>query len=677
MVSRWIAGVWLACALCLPMPAAAQAPPTAPLTEKSLEELMAIEVASVVGATKHEQRVTEAPSSVTVVTATDIRVFGWRTLGDVLRSVRGFYTTYDRNYTYLGVRGFGRPTDYNNRVLVMIDGHRLNDNIYNAAPIGTEGIVDLDLVERIEIIRGPGSALYGTSAFFAVINVITRRGGGIGGLEVGAEAGLAQTYRGRATAGWAWGDSSDLLVSASRFDRGGSGELYFPEFEAQGLGSGRAIDMDGDGATSLLVNARSGRLRLQGAFASRTKTVPTGAWATSFGDPRFRTTDSRGWLDATYDRTFGGTMVGTRAYVDHMGYDGSYPDPARLNRDTSSGLWLGGEVSVSRRLGRRHRLTGGVEQRTNLRQVQDNWDEPSGEIYIHDARTSQQAAAYLQDEIAVSRRWTATLGARWDWWSVGPGSLRPRAGLVYRTDRDLAVKFLYGQAFRAANNYELFYTEALSKGNPDLRPERLTTSEVVFEQYLSGRVRLTASAFVTRIDDLIEQTASFEPIVETGMFVGVASTGVEEKIIHVNLGSASARGVEGEAEYRSASGVLARGSVVAQRVTDRADGQSLTNAPQHLATLQLATPLATRDLTLALDSSFVGRRQARTGRSLPSYWLANLVATWQPRHPAVMVQGSVQNVFNQAFAHPVGNEFVQEAIAQDGRTASIKLSARF
>jgi len=62
---------------------------------------------------------------------------------------------------------------------------------------------------------------------------------------------------------------------------------------------------------------------------------------------------------------------------------------------------------------------------------------------------------------------------------------------------------------------------------------------------------------------------------------------------------------------------------------------------------------------------------------LPSYWLANLVATWQPRHPAVMVQGSVQNVFNQVFTHPVGNEFVQDAIDQDGRTASIKLSVRF
>jgi len=660
MVSRWIAGACLASALVTPATVAAQAAQAPPLKDKSLEELLALEVASVVGAAKHEQRVTEAPSSVTVVTAADIRTFGWRTLADVLRSVRGFYTTDDRNYTYLGVRGFGRPTDYNNRVLVMLDGHRLNDNIYDAAGIGTEGVVDLDLVDRIEVIRGPGSALYGTSAFFAVVNVITRRGGAIGGVELGAEAGLAQTYRARATAGWAWADRGDLLISASRLERGGAAELYFPEFDRSETGGGRVFDMDGDEATSLLVNARAGRLKIQGAFSSRTKTVPTAAWDTQFGDPRFQTTDTRGWLDATVDQAIGNTLVAGRAYVDRMGYEGTYPSgDDSLNMDSSAGLWIGGEMSAARRLGRRHRVTVGVEQRFNLRQVQDNWDEPSKVVYIHDSRTSQQAAVFVQDEVTLSRRWTATLGARCDWWSVGPGSLRPRAGLVYRTDRDLAVKFLYGEAFRAANIYELYYTENESRANPDLVPERLTTSEVVFEQYIAGRVRLTAAGFATRINDLIDQSDT------------------TDAVMHVNRGSAGATGVEAEAEYRSASGVLARGSIVAQRATDRASGESLSNAPERLGTLQVAVPVSTRDVMLALDSTFVGRRLTRVGRSLDSFWLANLTATWQPRHATLLVQGGIHNLFDQKYAHPVGSEFLQDAIAQDGRTASIKLSIRF
>ena len=112
----------------------------------------------------------------TIVTAEDIRTFGWRTLAEALTSVRGFYTTNDRNYTYVGVRGFGRPSDYNNRVLVLVNGHRFNDNVYDQALVGNEFPIDLALVERIEIIRGPGSALYGTSAFFAVINVVAASG---------------------------------------------------------------------------------------------------------------------------------------------------------------------------------------------------------------------------------------------------------------------------------------------------------------------------------------------------------------------------------------------------------------------------------------------------------------------------------------------------------------------
>ena len=125
-------------------PARAQTSPADPpaLADKSLEDLMAVEVGTVFGAARREQRVTEAPSSVTIVTAEDIRTFGWRTLADALSSVRGFYVTNDRNYTYVGVRGFGRPSDYNNRVLVLVNGHRYNDNVYDQALIGNEFPVD-------------------------------------------------------------------------------------------------------------------------------------------------------------------------------------------------------------------------------------------------------------------------------------------------------------------------------------------------------------------------------------------------------------------------------------------------------------------------------------------------------------------------------------------------------
>ncbi|MDO9109769.1 MAG: TonB-dependent receptor plug domain-containing protein [Desulfatirhabdiaceae bacterium] len=145
---------------------------TSDLTSLSLEDLMRIPV---YGASKFEQKASNAPSAITIITADDIQKYGYRTLADLLRSVRGFYATYDRNYRYAGIRGFGSTGDYNSRILIQIDGHRINDNIYGQGSIGSEFILDLDLIDKVEIIRGSGSSLYDSNAFFGVINVITKK----------------------------------------------------------------------------------------------------------------------------------------------------------------------------------------------------------------------------------------------------------------------------------------------------------------------------------------------------------------------------------------------------------------------------------------------------------------------------------------------------------------------
>jgi iron complex outermembrane receptor protein len=172
--------------------------PAKDLGDASLEELTNIQVFS---ASKRMQTTREAPSSVTVVTADEIQKFGYRTLADILRSVPGFYVTYDRNYSFAGVRGFARLGDWNSRVLLLVDGHRINTNTFGQAMLGTEFPVDVDLIQRVEIVRGPSSSLYGSNAFFAVINVVTRSASELGGGELSFEAGSFDTYKGRASYG--------------------------------------------------------------------------------------------------------------------------------------------------------------------------------------------------------------------------------------------------------------------------------------------------------------------------------------------------------------------------------------------------------------------------------------------------------------------------------------------
>jgi len=169
----------VAIAIASPIPVSAQN-----LTEQfdlaalPIEQLLTLEVYS---ASKFVQKVSDAPSAVSVVTASDIKAFGWRTLADILRSMRGLYVNNDRNYSYLGARGFLRPGDYNTRFLLLVDGNRTNDAVFDTAAIGSEFVLDVDMIERVEFVPGPGSSIYGANAFFGVINIITKRGRDLGG----------------------------------------------------------------------------------------------------------------------------------------------------------------------------------------------------------------------------------------------------------------------------------------------------------------------------------------------------------------------------------------------------------------------------------------------------------------------------------------------------------------
>jgi outer membrane receptor protein involved in Fe transport len=627
------------------------------LAGRSLEDLLKVEVDTVFGASKHEQRVTEAPSSVTILTAADIRTFGWRTLAEALTSVRGFYTTYDRNYTYVGVRGFGRPSDYNNRVLVLVNGHRFNDNVYDQALIGGEFPIDLALVDRIEIIRGPGSALYGTSAFFAVINVMLRRGGAIAGREASLEVGSASTYRLRGTWGARATSGLDALLSVSHTSSSGQSLLYFPEYDDPATGFGLSRDGDGDEATSVFGALTRGRLTVQGAYGTREKGVPTGAYGTTFGDRRNRTIDARGWIDASVSGAAAGTTLTGRLFADYTGYRGAYffDEGTVENRDTARGLWVGGEGMASRRLGSRHTLTTGLEYRFNVHQDQHSWDVDPFFEYLQDHRDSHEVGVYVQDQIQLHRRLTATVGGRYDWWGLVGGTGRPRVGLVYRTDANTAIKALFGAAYRAPTVFEQYY-----EPNPlgDIRPEQVKTSEIVYEQYV-GQLRLTATAYFTDADNLIAQA------------------GETESPYFQNLDEVHAHGVELEAERRWASGVLVRGSFVTQKARDPKREVETSNSPRHLAVVHAAAPLLARRLSLALEQQFVGSRLTNAGASTGRTWLTNLNVAFTPaRHP-LSLSARVVNLFDRRYVHPVGLEFRQDVIPQDGRAISLRAMLRF
>ncbi|MDE2311034.1 MAG: TonB-dependent receptor plug domain-containing protein [Betaproteobacteria bacterium] len=309
------------------------------LTELSLEQLLNVDIVS---ASHFTQKVNEAPSAVTIIRNEEIRQYGWRNLAEVLNSVRGFQTTYDRYFHYAGIRGFLPPGDYNSRMLLMVDGYRTNDNVFDQASIGNEFVLDLDLVDHIEIVRGPSSPVYGGNAFFGAINVITKRGKDIGGGEIAASAGSFDTYKGRATFGKMLDNGMDIVLSYSGLNSIGQ-TLNFPEFNNPATNNGWASGADKGNFNKLFAKLGLGGFYLETAWSRRIKGLPTGAFGTVFNNPGTNITDEYGIVDARYTDYVGRGLEFTgRTFYGNYNYAGNYlidnpPLPPTWIRLTAAG----------------------------------------------------------------------------------------------------------------------------------------------------------------------------------------------------------------------------------------------------------------------------------------------------------------------------------------------------
>ncbi len=635
------------------------------LTELSIEALMEIEVDTVYGAAKREQKVTEAPSSVSIVTAADIRQYGYRTLADILKSVRGFYVTYDRNYHYVGTRGFSRPGDYNARILLLVDGHRINNNIYDTAAIGTDFILDVDLIDRVEVVRGPGSSIYGSNAFFGVINVITKKAQAVKGMEVSAEAGSFDAYKGRATFGKQFRDDFGVLLSGSCYRSKGPG-LYFKEYDAPATNNGNSDNADADRYGSVFANVQFRDLTFQGGYVSRTKGISTGAWNTVLGDDGTDTTDAQGYADLRYRKAFDYDHdLMLRFFYDYYRYDGNYMinyPPVTLNRDVAIGKLWGGEALYNRKVFERHKLTAGFEYQDNFVQTQRNYDENPYASYLNEQRGSYAFGTHFQDEIVILDNLILNAGARYDHYKDFRGRINPRAGLIYSPLDGTTLKLLYGEAFRIPNTYERFYNDGniAQQANPDLDPETIRTYEIVLEQYIKN-FRFTVSGFYYDIKNLIAQVT--DPV--SGL------------LVFRNSDDVTGKGFELEFEGKWAKEVTSRVSYSFTETKDKETGTSLTNSPKHLVKLNTSFPLIRDKLSTGIEVQYTGPRKTLNGSDAGGFLVANLTFNSGKLFNDMVVSASVYNLFDQKYSDPVSKDIMQNAIEQDGRTFRLKLTYRF
>lgn len=620
-------------------------------------------------AAKYSQTASQAPASVTIITSDDILTYGYQTLEDVIMYTRGFYTSNDRNYSYIGTRGFGRPTDYNNRILLLINGHTINDNVYGSAPFGTEMALDLSTVERIEIVRGPGSALYGTGAMFAVVNVITKKGQTIDDLNVSLKAGSYGKVIGSLTYGKEYGNGMDLLISVIDGNINGQ-DLYYPEYDDPTTNYGKAIGLDQDKYYGLMTTLSYHLLSFQIFGTSREKQVPTGAWDVVFNAGPSKTLDRWGHLEVKYNRPYDiNKNILFRSYYNRYYYKGWMPYDV-IQYDASTGEQIGSELQFSWDVIANNTLIMGTEYQTNTKVTYKYWSD--NETYFDKNKPFDAWALYIQDEYQLTENLCATFGIRHDGYSFGGNSTTPRGALVYRPFNSSALKLLYGESYRKATLYEMYYEDNFSgyKANLNLKPEKILTDEIVWEQRINKNITGVVSLYHYGMKNLIDQSIDADDSLKQ----------------YNNISKVTANGIELECNIRSQSGTEAFINYAHQAAKDSRTKARLTNSPNHLFKTGISQAIH-YNFYVGGEIAYESERLTVKNTKTNSFALVNLNLRYSPSfreytnlakiNDKTEISFKVRNLFNKTYSLPAGLEHQQASIRQDGRNYCVTLKLKF
>jgi len=644
-------------------------------------ELVLTQAEEVSAASRVSESVEDAPSSVSIVRSEELRGMGYPTIAEALRGVRGVYVSDDRSYATLGFRGLGQLGGYGNRVLVLLDGQPTNDNWIGSSYVGFDARTDLEDIERIEVVRGPGSVLYGTNAFSGVINLVPR---GVdktsGEVGVGVSEYGAGSARGRLNL--RLGSDAALWMSVAAA-RGSGRDFYFPEF------GDTARNVDG-----FKSGTYNGRLTWKAFTAtwlvqSRNKWVPTAEFQdVLFNDARFQQVDTRGLLEVRFEPVISSSLrLMSRAHLNYYNFRGFYPRSEAnggVEADTFNGSWLGIEQRAELTPASGLRLTVGGEAQVHFL-VHQTVDDNSGSV-LDDSRPYQVQAGYALADLALSNAVRLSAGARLDHYSTFGSTINPRVALIVRPYEAGNLKIMAGRAFRAPSIYELYYNDGLAtqKPSPDLQPETIVSGEVEFSHRFSPTVVGTVTSYGNVVNHLVvgrgEGTPTDLSYYENST-APVFTLGGE-----LELRREWRQGWMLGASYSAQHSRYLPGSSVADLLGhDSAQGlRRVPNAPEHLASIRGAVPILSHALLASTRISIEGPRFDRNDQaSDPPQGTTAPAAIWdfvlsgEEQRWGMRYAFGLYNAFDWRYAVPVSREFTQTSIVQNGRTFLASASVAF
>lgn len=610
----------------------------------SFDELMDLKVTT---GTKYETSIGETHSAVQVISANKIQAYGIENLGELLNLIKGFYISNDRNYIYVGVEGFSRPTDYNNRLLLMIDSHILNENVYGSALMDNSFGLDMQLIDRVEVITGPGAALYGNGAMMAVVNVITIPQG-----KEGNKIRLTGGSQGRLGSSFAVGNTlktSSWSVSGNAFKSSGE-DLFFSELADQG-NNGHAVGLDDEEvyAAYAQYNRKNFGIKLLGS--RRMKGIPTGPWEARL-DKRSESLDERAFAELNYQRSFSNQLVKLTTSWDLYRYKGEYgyPDVDDYH-DQSVGSWGNMQLEYRIDLNQKSKLVAGAEWHYSLKS--DYGERENGIELFYKNNRFHNSSLFIQYDYILTPKLRFLAGLRLDDYSYTNASLSPRISAIYIPNDNLNIRYSFNKAFRAPNFYETFYeADGENTSNPHLSHENISYNDLDIMKKLADNLHGGISFFWYRMKKMID------PIVNQD---GLA--------MFINTGDGNGRGGQAYIEGNLFRNLSVHTSYTYQYLTaydPRNDKSRATNFPASMVKARLIYFIP-KIGTLGWQNGWESSRKMINGEKTSFHWSSALNLKTVPLFDRLSLMLKINNLFDQIYHHPAGLEHTMGKIIQPRR----------
>lgn len=565
-----------------------------PFTEPDEADLLRAEQTLITVASRYAQTVRQVPFTVTVVSDEEIRRYGYRTLADVLRATAGVYLSVSREGRTLGwLRGI--TANDNNKILLLIDGIPFYDGVYTHAWL--DEYIPLTHVRQIEIIKGPGSVVYGTNAFAGVINVVTYGAGEVDGGFARAESGSFSRRGAAAVAGHRLGEQGAIRATVRALSLEGDGMDRTPD------GGYNIHARNPRQAFHAGLDMRLGNLTLRYNHIDYQHTY----FVNSQDDLLSVFTESADEMSLRYSNDFASALYEFRpsrslqiqpyVYAQYHNNPGSYGyiegvDFSEIERvlvDTTKNTErYGAGVQTRLRLGPKHVTIGGFGVEL------DRVVSISDRVFLNGNGEPETPSAFRAEPALIWNRFgfvqhTYTAS----WWLELTGGIRldahsyagifpsPRVGALIVTDNGV-IKLLYGRAFRAPNARELLVKvepddngdNPFTSGNPNLESEKVDTFELEFSGDPNEVLSLRGALFASQIQDAIAKVSSDDR----------PSLGNE---YYANTRGSQVAGFEGEASARLTK-VRLTGNYTYTRALDALTGNLVYEFPPHMTHLRVS-----------------------------------------------------------------------------------------